>query len=187
MVLNFGMSKNEFIFVVATLLVIGALAFVNFQSAEVQARDVQRKNDLRALRGGFNAYFKEVGAFPKGQNGKVVACGNLPGTQECVWGADPVVDPKNPEKVYIKILNVDPKASSEGYAYVYFSNTRDFQLLAHLERRQDAEYNEGVAKRGISCGTKICNFGVGASDDKGLDRELPSWTPSSATESGFPK
>lgn len=177
MVSNLGMTKNEFIFVVATLLVIGSLAFVNFQTAEVKARDVQRKNDLRALRGGFNDYFKEVGAFPRAQDGKVLACGTPPGSVVCTWGADPVVDPKNPEKVYIKVLNVDPKASTEGYAYVYLSNTRDFQILAHLERKEDAEYNESVERRGISCGTKICNFGVDSSDEKSLDRDLPEWIP----------
>lgn len=177
MVLNPGMTRNELLFVIGALLVIGSLAFVNFQAAEVKARDVQRKNDLRALRGGFNEYFKEVGAFPKAQDGKVVACGNPPGAQECVWGKDPVVDPENPGKVYIKVLNVDPKASSDGYAYVYFSNTRDFQLLAHLERKEDREYNEDIEKRGISCGTKVCNFGVGASDDTPLDRDLPLWIP----------
>lgn len=177
MVFKLGMIKNEFLFVIGALLVIGALAFVNFQAAEVKARDVQRKNDLRALRGGFNDYFRELGSFPRAQDGKVVACGTPPGVQGCTWGADPVVDPENPEKVYIKVLNVDPKASSEGYAYIYFSNTRDFQLLAHLERKEDREYNKDVEKRGISCGTKICNFGVGASDDKALDRDLPEWLP----------
>lgn len=175
MVSKLGMTRNESIFIVATLLVIGVLAFVNFQEAEVKARDVQRKNDLRALRGGFNDYFRELGYFPIGRDGKVAACGDPLGTKECTWGADPVVDPDNPEKVYIKVLNVDPKASSEVYAYVYFSNTRDFQILAHLERHEDSEYNESVERRGVSCGTKICNFGVGSSDDTPLDRELPAW------------
>ena len=175
MVLNLGMTRNESVFVVAALLVIGALAFINFQTAEVKARDVQRKNDLRALRGGFNDYFKELGSFPGTQDGKVVACGNPLGTQECIWGADPVVDPENPGKVYIKVLNVDPKASNENYAYVYFSNTRDFQLFAHLERKEDDEYDENIERRGLSCGVKICNFGVGSSDRTPLDRDLPPW------------
>ena len=66
---------------------------------------------------------------------------------------------------YIDRLPRDQLQVSGRY-YLYFSDTRNFQLFAALEKKNDAEYEENIYKRGLKCGSAICNFGVGSSDLK---------------------
>lgn len=169
---NRGMTKSEFLVVLAILLAIGLAASLNFRSASLKARDVQRKNDLRHIRAALSDYFRDVGKYPEASDGKILACGSLEYPSECNWGKDAIPNRKQGEAAYINPLPEDP-VRGHGYDYLYFSNTLHFQLLAHLERRQDEEYNKNVYTRGVMCGLKVCNFGVGSTDDVRLDIELP--------------
>lgn len=154
-----GVSRSEGRFIVVTLLLIGVFSYFNFQKSYVRARDVARKNDLKHIATALNNYFYDFNQFPPSKDGKMLACGQDENPVECRWGLDGILD-------YISSLPRDPQS---GRNYVYISDTRNFQIFASLESRQDAEYNIKVASRNIKCGKSICNFGVvssGKADDE---------------------
>lgn len=156
-----GMTKPETIFVAVTLFIIFAFSFVNLKKGEVLARDVQRKNDLKHIDAALNDYLKDNVGYPPSKDGKIMACGNPAGSQPCGWGQDGIGS-------YIQFLPRDP---SWDFDYVYLSDTRNFQLLAHLERKDDDEYNGKVEARKINCGKGVCNFAI-ADGKTPVDRDL---------------
>lgn len=167
------MSRNEFFAVTGIIVVLAILAGFNFRSALVKGRDIQRKNDLKHIAAALKDYMKDAGYFPTSENGKILACMEDPSeTTVCLWGKHGVPNPENPAQKYINPLPQDP-FSGKGYEYFYISNTKNFQIYAHLERESDAEYNERILHRGLWCGQAICNFGVGSSSDVRLEGELP--------------
>lgn len=156
--------------VAGILLAIALVSLLNFRGAVVKGRDIQRKNDLKHIGAALNMYFKEVNSYPPAQSKKIFDCGTAP--KACSWGSDSVVNPKDGARKYIDPLPEDPLPGD--FEYVYLTNKREFQLLAHLERAQDVEYNENIAARGIMCGRQLCNFGVGSTDKVDLTRDLPA-------------
>ncbi|MDO8504058.1 MAG: hypothetical protein Q7S60_05245 [bacterium] len=168
------MTRTETLFVGTVLLITWTFAFINFQEAEVKAHDIQRKNDLKHIAAALNDYRGTVRGYPAATDGKILACGDEFKTV-CLWGQNAIVEPQNPDKAYISPLPQDPSARG-GHDYTYMSDGRNFQIYASLERRSDDEYNESIIKRSLLCGKKICNFGVGSSNDLPLDRDLESLT-----------
>lgn len=166
------MTREEAMFIGVVLLITWTFALFNFRGAEIKARDIQRKNDLKHIAAALNDYRGSVRGYPLAGDGKILACGDV-FESTCLWGQNAIVDPQNPEKAYINPLPQDPSAGA-GHDYTYLSDSRNFQLYASLERRSDDEYNESIIKRGLLCGKKICNFGVGSSNDLPLDRDLES-------------
>ncbi|MBI2590667.1 MAG: hypothetical protein HYW33_02175 [Candidatus Blackburnbacteria bacterium] len=172
------MTKNEFLAVFAILLVIILFALPNFSSSKVQARDVQRKNDLRHIRAALTDYFKDFSAYPRARDGKILACGAPEKLEPCEWEKDVLRDLRDP--IYPPYIERLPRDPQHERTYVYISNTRNFQLLASLEDSHDREYNKKVEDRNISCGTKICNFGVTSAGDVLPEEEMPPENPPTA-------
>jgi hypothetical protein len=160
------MKKQELIFTFITLFIIGVFGYFNMQKAQVLARDIQRKNDLKHIAAALNNYLKDVGEYPPSLDGKLLACTKGQQLSPCDWGRD-VLESTN--SAYLKPTPVDPLA--EKYKYIYISNTHHFQLYASLERSDDVEINKDAIKRGLYCGDNICNFAV-ASSDTPVDQEL---------------
>lgn len=151
------MSKTELKVVCGILLAIAVPFYFNMQNAQVLARDIQRKNDLKHIATALNMYRKEFSGFPASRGGKIIACGP-DNAAPCEWGADPLVN-------YINPMPEDPHSPHRGIEYLYISNTRDFQLFAHLEREADSEFNQKIKARNLQCGILVCNFGVSSSVD----------------------
>lgn len=160
------MTKTELKVVIGILLAIAIPGYFNMQQAQVLARDIQRKNDLKHVATALSAYRKDHSTYPESREGKIVACGH-DFFNPCEWGKDPIMN-------YINPMPEDPYSPHRGIEYLYFSNTRDFQLFAYLERTDDAEFMSGVLKRNLQCGIKICNFGVTSSTDIKPQDELGS-------------
>lgn len=170
-----GMTRNEFLVVLGILFSIILLALPNFSSSKVQARDVQRKNDLKHIRAALNDYFKDFSAYPRAKEGEILACGSPEKLEPCEWAVDTLRDLRDP--FYPPYIDPLPRDPLHERTYTYISNTRNFQIFASLEDKADVEYNERVAKRGIRCGTKICNFGITSSGDINPEEELPPENP----------
>ncbi|MBI2590633.1 MAG: hypothetical protein HYW33_02000 [Candidatus Blackburnbacteria bacterium] len=154
-----GVSKNEGKFIVVVLLLIGIFSYLNFQQSYVRARDVARKNDLKHIATALNKYFYDFNQYPPSKNGKILACGSSDTPQECEWGMDGLKDLSDPTyPPYINFFPRDPQSGSRDY--IYFSDTRNYQLFASLESNKDAEYNEKIFAQKVKCGKHICNFGV---------------------------
>lgn len=148
------------------------ISFSNFKVSLRKARDLQRKNDLRTLYDGLNAYQKDWNNFPFSSDGKIVACKGADTYQDeeglvynlypCEWGKDSlkdVFDTTYPS--YINLLPQDPQAET-GAHYLYLSNGGRFQVYTALEGKDEAEYDPAVIKRNLDCGGgRICNMGMG--------------------------
>lgn len=62
-----------------------------------------------------------------------------------------------------------------GYAYLYISDGKYYQLYASLEGGSDeSQYNPKIAKLNLKCGNYICNFGV-ASGNTPLDKSIQEY------------
>lgn len=151
------MTRSEVLGIVIILAVIGVAGFFNLNNSVLLARDVQRKNDLKHIGAALTDYTNRAGGYPKSRDGKIASCGenrDFP----CRWGLDPL---SASDSAIMERLPNDP-SWQKGVSYLYHSDTRDFQLFAHLEREDDVEYNKNVVKGNLECGVNICNFGVGS-------------------------
>lgn len=168
------MTKNEIIFTVSVMAVIGLAGGYNLSQSKVLARDIQRKNDLKHIATGLADYRKDVGVYPQALDGKIAACGDPIGTKGCEWAVDKL---ESTQSAYLTPLPEDPLSPPKAIEYYYVSNGRDFQIFASLERRTDAEFNKGVEARNLQCGSKICNFGVSSDVSSPPDGPLNSGEP----------
>lgn len=166
---NKGMTKNEVIFTVSTLFFIFIFAVFNMLKAQVLARDIQRKNDLKHIATALGDYLKDGYLYPVSENGKIYSCLGENRVRACEWGKDAI---ESSTSAYIKPLPEDPLAPGKKHSYFYVSNTRDFHLYSHLEG-DDVEVNKRLEERKIMCGIFVCNFGVTSSNDFPVEKELP--------------
>lgn len=164
-------TKKELKMISSILFVISVISFFNFRISIRRARDNQRKNDLGTLQIALEGYRNITGSFPlNSPDGKILACKG-PDTyfdketeswinfKSCEWGEDELrVFSEFGDSTFINYLPIDPK-NSDGSSFLYLSNGRRYQLLAHLEGTDEAEYDPKIEARGLKCGNKICNYG----------------------------
>ncbi|KKQ48653.1 MAG: hypothetical protein US75_C0001G0045 [Candidatus Woesebacteria bacterium GW2011_GWC1_38_13] len=178
-------TRSEIYGVGIILLVIASLTAFNLQVSLRRSRDSQRKADINAISDALGKYQADFGFFPPStKDGKILACkgdnfGNVPDnlTEEekkafffkilkgCSWGDDALKD-VNDEKYepYLRSIPKDPKFD-EGLTYFYISNMNRYQIYAYLEGgSSEIGYREGIVKRMLSCGSKICSFGKAYSE-----------------------
>lgn len=164
-------SKKELLWVSIILLAIVGASYPNLKLSLRRGRDMQRKNDIRMVSDSLVRYQADFGVFPLSAEGKMIACngpetkkdkkGRITGLIPCEWGKDALVDIFDSGSTpYISTLPWDP-LQQKGPNYAYFSNGKVFQLYASLEGADEAEFDEKIVARGLSCGTKTCNFGLG--------------------------
>lgn len=166
-------TKPELVFTLLILLAVFVLSFFNMLKAQVLARDIQRKNDLKHIATALGDYLKDGNPYPADFEGEIKACLKDNAFLPCEWGKDSLESTKS---AYIKPLPEDPLAPGGKYKYIYKSNTRDFHLYTALERKDDDEFDEGLFARGIMCGDFVCNFGLTSSNDFPTSKLLPQNT-----------
>lgn len=158
----FGLRFNEIVGISLILLVIGALAYGNFQTAERRRRDQSRKAQVAHVANMLEKYVEDFGSYPlASREGQIVACGeDSDALEACRWGWDPLADVSDPSyPPYIEQLPADPQ-HGKGVRYMYFSVGTRFQIYASLEGGADEdEYDPSIEVLGIMCGTRACNFG----------------------------
>jgi type II secretory pathway pseudopilin PulG len=181
-------TRNELIGVIIILGIIGLISAYNFSISLRRARDAQRKSDMGTLTAGLVKFQEDFGTYPlASSDGRILACKNPPETPTkdskgnwvinwipCEWGKDnlrDVTDPSYPP--YLAVLPVDPQ-NSEGVHYTYFSNGKTFQIYTSLEGQDEPEYTPKIAARGVSCGIRICNYGL-ALGNTPLDKSIEEY------------
>jgi len=161
---NPGFSRSEILGIGIILFLIVFLSVFNFKYSQIKARDAQRKDDLKSI---FNAVYKfqkDFSFYPPALDGRILNCGDPRNLQPCAWGVDKLTDRGLfGGEVYLSLLPKDP-LSDEGYSYLYFSDGKNAQILAHLEDAKDSEVSKEVIKRGLACGLRICNYEVSSVD-----------------------
>lgn len=179
-------SKKETLGIGIILIILVAVSIPNFLVSLARARDAQRKNDLGALSDAIILFQRAVSTFPLSTtDGKIIGCIG-PDTKYdeilkmwvnlriCEWGVDGLVNLNDPfSQPFIQALPKDPKFK-DGFAYLYLSNGRRFQIYASLERKDQDEYSPIVEKLGLKCGRQICNVGK-AYGDTPLDMSLEEY------------
>ncbi len=179
-------TKNELVAAVVILLTTFSLTFYNLRISIRRSRDVQRRSDLGAISDALHKFQEGFGYFPESSEGKIKMCKAdnfdeiverikgqsefdrklyFEGLRSCVWGKDYFRDLLDENyQAYLDIIPQDPK-EAEGINYLYLSNTNRFQLYSYLEGENDETgFNEGIVKRNLKCGDKICNFGKSSGD-----------------------
>lgn len=155
-------SKSELKAILIIFLFLIAISTPNFIVSLRRARDAQRKADIGSIYDSLLRYQGDFGSFPLSINGKIAACepvtfkkvGGIktPVFSVCDWGKSSLVDLS--DSSYPPYLKLIPNGS-----YYYFSDGSRFQIYGSLEGKSEDEYDESIIKRGIACGSKICNFG----------------------------
>lgn len=189
-------TKQEIIGVGLIFLFLTIVTYFNLQISIRKARDAQRRADLGAISDALNDYQAQLGFYPPSEDGKIKACkannfeeiigklqkdpnsvkeGVFATMRACEWGKDSLRDIFNESyQAYLTIIPQDPK-EGEGTKYLYFSNTRMFQIYAYLEGEEsEVGYNKGIVSRNLNCGNKICNFGK-SSGETPLDKSLEEY------------
>lgn len=154
------LSKEEKKVTVLILFVLLVAIAINLGHSERKARDNQRKQDIRNIASALSRYNDDFAAYPPAIDGRIGACGNAGALAGCRWGEDAILDISDPAyPPYLVRIPVDPQ-NSQGIFYLYLSNEKRFQLFASLEGEDEAEYNPRIVARNLSCGVKLCNFGL---------------------------
>jgi len=165
----FGFSKNEAVGVLLILISIVALTLINLQSSYRKSRDAQRKADVRSFYDRLQEFQADYGFYPESVDGQIKGCNPQTVNEELMFE---VCNSDN-DSSYFSKLPTDPK-TDEGFAYIYMSNQKHFQVYASLESVSEDEYNEDISRLNLNCGTQVCNFG--RSDGKTpLDKSLETY------------
>lgn len=173
-------TKKEIGTTLILLIVISVFLILNLKVSLRRSRDAQRQADINAISDALGKYQKDFGFFPPSTgDGKILGCKNdnfgpIPDVikesekkdyffnmlKGCEWGKDSLSDVNDSGyESYLKTIPVDPKGS-QGYSYLYISDTYLFQLYAYLEGEDgENEYRRGIVDRGLKCGINECNFG----------------------------
>ena len=163
-------NKEQIKTVGIILFLIAFISFFNFRVSIRRARDNQRKNDLGTLQSALESYHNATSTFPlSSSDGKILACKGddtyfdeekqiWVNIKACDWGKNDLADFSDPHSpVFMSPIPTDPK-NLDGISFIYLSNGKRYQLLAHLEGKDEAEYNPKVEARAIMCGNEICNY-----------------------------
>lgn len=167
-------SKSELIIITTVLLVVGIVSYFNMQVSLRRARDFQRKEDIVNLTTDIEFFKERWHFYPLSEEGRIMACANDNTVKDykenhfsrtslvpCNWYVDTFFNPEIPgeEKIsYQPIIPGDPE-TGQGKSYFYLSTGEHFQMLAHLEGKDEPEYDKKIEERNIKCGNQICNFG----------------------------
>ncbi len=177
-------NKFEILSIVFILLLIGAATYPNMRIAVRRARDVQRREDLGRIIDALAVYHQQFSFYPPSDNGNLKACKGqnydnvisklnslqkfdkalfLSGLAECLWGKDSFRNVTSTgQEAYLSTMPQDPSTKS-GMQYLYLSDSNFFQIYSYLEgEKEEAGYDADIVRRGLQCGSKICNFGKGS-------------------------
>lgn len=150
-------KKNEVVFVIAVLLVLFGVSFLQLRIGQQKTRDAQRHADLELVGRALNAYLGDHKQLPRAtSDGRIISCGGL-GGKPCEWDTGPMFDSEGVS--YINKLPIEP-FSSKGWQYVYTvsADRQHYTLYTHLEYSRDPQYRSDLT---VTCGNLVqCNWYV---------------------------
>ncbi len=159
-----GFTLIELIVVMLILAILVTLGLGTFRSSQTKSRDSRRKGELKNVASALELYYNDYGRYPSDNgSGKITACGTA-GITVCEWGSA-FQDQNN--TYYMTKLPTDPKS---GYTYYYDvgGGNLSYQLYGRLENTEDADVPKSgttpQAYSGLSCGAKLCNYGVASTN-----------------------
>lgn len=148
-----GFTLVELLVTITIIGILSSIGLGSFSSAQIKARDAERKSHLKQLKDAFEAYYNDHGKYP------------LPADISIQWG-ESFTDAKG--TVYMVELPKDPAQGLE-YTYAPAGDGRSFQLYARLENTRDInalkdENNQPLVFTDLECGNKECNYGISSTN-----------------------
>jgi prepilin-type N-terminal cleavage/methylation domain-containing protein len=117
-----GFTLVELLIVISILAVLTTIGIISFSGAQRQARDAQRKNDLRVVQVALGEYFQDnASLYPDSATFSALMTVLTTGTQP-----------------YMRTAVQDPRSVTSGYQYVH-TDRISYVLRACLENPNDAQ------------------------------------------------
>lgn len=125
----------ELLIAVVIIGILAAIGLGQFYTAQIRARDAQRKDNLSSVAKALEMYYNDQGRYP----------GDLS------WGSS-LIDPAEPETIYMKDLPNDPSGGAK-YDYETDGNGSFYKLYSIIEHNGDRCFSEGQCLDGGYGGT----------------------------------
>jgi len=122
---NLGFTLVELLVVIAIISILTIISTASYSSAQIKARDSERKSNLDAMSKALMLYYSDTGFFPNLTSNQLF--GNI---SVGFTGANGIV--------YMRETPLDPKDENE-YKYVYKTDGKMFNLFANLENKHDSQ------------------------------------------------
>jgi type II secretion system protein G len=120
-----GFTLIELLIAVVIIGILAAIGLGQFYTAQIRARDAQRKDNLSSVAKALEMYYSDQGRYP----------------DDLSWGSS-LVDPDEPETIYMKDLPNDPSSGAK-YDYETDDLGSYYRLYAYIEHGADRCFNEG--------------------------------------------
>lgn len=130
-----GFTLIELLIVVAIIAVLVSVGTFSYSTAMRNARDAQRKSDLKKIALALEKYYTDRGSYPPGS----VPPGGTDATYQSTSGVTPWISNLG---TYMTAVPVDPKNTASpvsNYQYESFNNGQNYILLTNLENDSDSE------------------------------------------------
>ena len=143
-----GFTLIELLVAFAILALLSTIAFGQYRTSQMKARDSRRNSDISNVARALEMYYNDHQAYPQ--------------PISLNWGSEFATE----TVVYMKILPQDPHAS-EGVDYCYESDGGYYLLYTMLENNQDPNFfdQDGDGVGDYSCGgTTGYSYGVSSTN-----------------------
>ncbi len=171
-----GLSLIELMVVVSIIAILSALLYANFNEGGEQARDAERKADLRTIQSALELYKNRYGRYPAGCNSAGTWSGQVGTAYTCASGSQ-YITALAPE--FLPVLPTDPKLNGSQSGYVYTTNTAGTVYKLMVKNTVESETID-YTHEFRSC--DATNSATGACDSTHPTNNKPNWCQESNTQ-----
>jgi prepilin-type N-terminal cleavage/methylation domain-containing protein len=149
-----GFTLIELLVVMAITAALIAVALPNYLGARERARDVQKKEDMNAMKQALQLFYNDNHVYPADQNGRyIIGCGDSSSLTACPCSTGIYfAGGSDCSTVYMKSA---PKQISS-MTYIQADSGDDFCLKVSLENASDTDITSSQTRCSTACGTN-CN------------------------------
>jgi len=160
--LNSGFTLIELLVAIAIIAILTSIGFGTYAGVQKKSRDAQRKSDLNQLTRALELFYSDFGRYPESLANGTIDADISAGKDPLNWGE--TFDDPDGNQIYMGNLPLDPQTSGTYYFYQSNSSGSKFRVLTLLENDDDLQINTDLVDQEISCGSRICNFGLSSSN-----------------------
>ncbi len=153
-----GFTLIEILVVITIMGILSAVVLANLGEGQAQARDAERKADLRSIQSALELYKLKYGRYPAGCRAPGRWSGQIGTAYQCGGNNSQYIVGLAPE--FIPVLPSDAKLNGTDSGYVYTTNAQGtvYKLMARLTVETEADTlssTEAFSNDFKSCATNI--------------------------------